>query len=168
MKAPENQKEVIDLFKQGIEIFENAIARLSERELDYIPSNGGWSIRQIIHHVTDGDDIWKSYIKIALGNEEAEFSLKWYMKFPQTDWAEKWNYEKRPVDVSLELFKTNRNYILQLLAHVPHAWNKSAQFRDSNGEIEELPIGFVIKMQADHAIHHVKRIFEIRKEIAGK
>lgn len=167
MKAPENQKESIDLFKQGIGIFENALAGLSENELDFISSKGGWSIRQIVHHVTDGDDIWKSYIKIALGNEQAEFTLKWYLAFPQTEWAEKWNYKNRPVDVSLNLFKANRNHILQLLEHVPDCWNKSALFRDSGGEIEELPVGFVIKMQTDHVVHHTKRILEIRKEIAG-
>jgi len=167
MKAPENQKESIDLFKQGIGIFENALAGLSESELDYIPSKGGWSIRQIIHHVTDGDDIWKSYIKIALGNVQAEFSLKWYLTFPQTEWAEKWNYKNRSVDVSVELFKANRNHILQLIEHAQDCWNKSALFRDSNGEIVELPVGFVIQMQADHVVHHVNRIFEIRKEIAG-
>ena len=36
-----------------------------------------------------------------------------------------------------------------------------------SGEIEVLPVGFVIQMQADHVVHHVKRILEIRKEISG-
>lgn len=168
MNAPENQNKVLELFKQGPEILENALAKLSDEELDYLPANGGWNIRQIVHHLADGDDLWKMYIKIALGNEQAEFSLLWYTAFPQTEWAKKWNYENRSIEESLTLLKANRTHILQLLEHSPDAWNKSAQFRDKNGEIEEVPIGFVIQMQADHIVRHVKRINEIHVEFLAK
>lgn len=168
MNAPENQKETLELFKQGPTILENALTGLSDIELDYLPINGGWSIRQIVHHISDGDDLWKACIKIALGNEQGEFSLKWYLALPQTEWAKKWSYETRSIDTSLELLKANRNHILQLLEHIPDGWNKSARFRDANGEIETVPVGFVIQMQSDHVVHHVKRIAEISKEISNK
>jgi uncharacterized damage-inducible protein DinB len=167
MEPPENQKEILELFKQGPGILENALKGLSNSELDYSPSNGGWTIRQIIHHLVDGDDLWKSYIKIALGNEKAEFTLKWYLAFPQTEWAKRWSYEKRSIDISLALLKAIREHIIQLLEYVPDGWNKSAQFRDSNGEIEVVPVGFVIKMQADHVVHHIDRISAICKEISS-
>ena len=168
MKPPENKNEILELFKQGPGILENALTGLSDTELDYFPSNGGWSIRQIVHHLVDGDDLWKMYIKIALGNEQAEFTLKWYLALPQTEWANRWSYDKRSIDVSLNLFKAIRGHILQLLEYAPDGWTKSAKFRDSNGEIEIVPVGFVIQMQADHVVHHVNRILEIRKEISSK
>lgn len=167
MKPPENKNEVLKLFKQGPGILENALEGLSDNELDYSPSNGGWTIRQIVNHIADGDDVWKSYIKIALGNEQAEFSLQWYLAFPQIEWGKRWSYEKRSIDVSLELFRVNRDHILQLLEYSPDGWTNSAQFRDSNGEIELLPVGFVIQMQANHVVHHVKRITAIREEISS-
>ena len=167
MKPPENKNEILELFKRGPAILENALSGLSDIELDYVSSNGGWSIRQIVHHLVDGDDLWKIYIKMALGNDQAEFNLKWYLALPQTEWANKWNYEKRSIDVSLTMFKAIRGHILQLLEYAPDGWIKSAQFRDSNGEIEVVPVGYVIQIQADHVVHHVKRISEIRKEIAG-
>ncbi len=167
MKPPENKNEILELFKRGSGILENALAGLSDTALDFIPSNGGWSIRQIVHHLVDGDDLWKMYIKIALGNEQAEFTLKWYLALPQTEWANRWSYDKRSIDTSLTLFKAIRGHILQLLEYAPDGWTKSAQFRDSNGEIEVVPVGFVIQMQADHVVHHVNRILEIRKEISS-
>ena len=167
MKPPENKNEILELFKRGPGILENALAGLSDTALDCVPSNGGWSIRQIVHHLVDGDDLWKMYIKIALGNEQAEFTLKWYLALPQTEWANRWSYEKRSIDVSLDLLKAIRGHILQLLEYAPDGWTKSAQFRDANGEIEVVPVGFVIQMQADHVVHHVQRILEIRKEISG-
>ncbi len=167
MKPPENQDEILELFKQGSSILENALMGLSENELDYAPSNGGWTIRQIIHHIADGDDLWKTCIKIALGNEQAEFTLQWYAAYPQTEWAKRWNYEKRSVDLSLALLKANRDHIVQLLEYASDGWNKSISFRDTNGKIEIIPVGFIIQMQANHIDHHVKRILEIRKEISG-
>ena len=167
MEAPENKDEILKLFNQGPSILENALEGLSDNELDYSPSNGGWTIREIIHHIADGDDIWKNYIKIALGNEQAEFSLQWYLAHTQIEWGKRWSYEKRTIDVSLALLRVIRSHILQLLENRLDGWTKSAQFRDSNGEIEVLPVGFVVKMQADHIEHHIKRILEIRKEISS-
>ncbi len=167
MKPPENQNEILGLFKQGPSILENALAGLSDNELDYSPSNGGWTIRQIVHHIADGDDLWKTCIKIALGNEQAEFTLKWYLALPQIEWAKRWSYENRSIDASLALLRANRGHILQLLEYAPDGWTKSVQFRDSNGEIEALPVGIVIQIQADHIVHHVKRILAIRQEISS-
>ncbi len=167
MKPPENKAEILELFKQGVSILQNALAGLSDNELDYAPSNGGWTIRQIIHHLADGDDLWKIGIKLALGNEQAEFTLQWYAALPQTEWAKRWNYEKRSIDLSLALLRANRDHIVQLLEYEPDGWDKSVRFRDTNGIIEIIPVGFVIQMQANHIEHHVKRILEIRKEFSG-
>ena len=167
MKLPDNKDKIIESFKQGPGILDNALAGLKDFELDYAPSKGGWTIRQIIHHLADGDDLWKTGIKIALGNEQAEFTLNWYAALPQVEWAKRWNYEKRPIGESLALFKANRNHVLQLLECLPEGWTRSIQFRDSNGEIEVLPVGAVVQMQAEHIVHHVKRIQAIRQEISG-
>lgn len=167
MKNPENKKEVTALFKQGPDILRNALTDLSDTELDYKPSKGGWTIRQIVHHLADGDDIWKYCIKMALGNEQAEFSLNWYQAYPQTEWAKNWNYEKRPTDVSLALLEASRDHILQILEYATGAWNKSVTFSKPDGKTEQLPVGFIIQMQAEHIVHHVKRIKEIREEITA-
>ena len=167
MEAPINKEEILKLYIQGPVILESALLGLSDNELDYVPSNGGWSIRQIVHHLVDGDDLWKIYIKIALGNEQAEFTLNWYQTLPQTEWAKRWSYNKRSIDVSLAMFKAIRNHIMQLLDYTPDGWTMSAKFLDSDEKIEVVPVGFVIKIQADHVVHHVKRISEIRKEISG-
>jgi uncharacterized damage-inducible protein DinB len=166
LEPPENQKEILELFKQGPSILEDSLAGLNDAELDYAPLNGGWSIRQIIHHIVDGDDLWKTCVKIALGGEQAEFTFKWYLALPQTEWAKRWNYKKRSIDPSLALFKASRDHVIQLLKSVPDGWEKSVQYQEPNGEIEVVPVGVVIQIQADHVVHHVKRILAIRKEIS--
>lgn len=168
MESPKDRKKVLELFKEGPNILENAIADLSSSELDYVPSKGGWSIRQIIHHLVDGDDLWKIGIKTALGGVESEFTLNWYTALPQTDWAVHWSYENRSIDVSLNFFKAIRSHVLQMLEHSPDGWTKSVKFANPKGEIELVPVGFIVQMQVDHVEHHVKRILEIREELSNE
>ncbi|MGA9117780.1 MAG: DinB family protein, partial [Bacteroidota bacterium] len=118
MNAPEDREAAISRFREGPLLLEHAVAGLRDAELDATPPGGGWSVRQIVHHIADGDDIWKLCIKMAIGNEQAEFALGWYWSLPQEIWADRWAYCRRPVGPSLSLLKVNREHVLQLLESV--------------------------------------------------
>lgn len=167
MKAPEDKDSTLARFMEGPALLERALAGIQDTDLDAPPSQGGWTIREIVHHLVDGDDLWKVCIKVALGNEQAEFSLDWYRTQPQEAWAEQWAYTNRSLDVSLALLKAIRNHIDQLLRHVPDGWHRSVGFREPNGKIEPLPVGAIVKMQADHIEHHLKQIRALRSEVGG-
>jgi uncharacterized damage-inducible protein DinB len=167
MKPPEDREAVLARFQEGPALLESALTGAQDVDLDAPPAQGGWTIRQIVHHVVDGDDVWKTCIKVALGNEQAEFALDWYWALPQEAWAERWAYAHRSLDVSLALLKANRSHVLQLLEQVPDAWRRSVGFRKHDGDTVRLPVGAVIEMQADHVAHHVKRILAIRRELGG-
>ena len=158
MKSPANKDSVIARYMEGPTLLERALTGLKEADLDIAPSKGGWTIRQIVHHIVDGDDIWKICIKQALGNDQSEFSLDWYHAFPQDTWADRWAYAQRSIEVSLALFKAMREHVNQLLEQVPDGWNRAVRFREPNGETEIIPVGFIIEMQADHVAHHVQQI----------
>lgn len=158
MKSPANKDSIIARYREGPTLLERALAGLTDAELDTAPTEGGWTIRQIVHHIVDGDDLWKTCIKQALGNNQTEFSLDWYRTLSQDKWADRWAYAQRPVEVSLALLKAIRDHVMQLLEHVPDGWNRTVEFREPNGETETVPVGFVIEMQADHVAHHVKQI----------
>ena len=167
MKAPDDRDSVLARFMEGPALLERALAGVQDAELDAPPLQGGWTIRQIVHHIVDGDDIWKLGIKVALGNERVEFSLDWYRTLQQEVWADRWAYANRSIDTSLALLKAIRNHVLQLLEQVPDGWYRSVGFRKPNGEIERVPVGAVVELQAEHVVHHVERIRAIRSEIDG-
>jgi uncharacterized damage-inducible protein DinB len=167
MNAPKDRDGAVSRYREGPILLEQAVMGLRDADLDAKPSGGGWSIRQIVHHIVDGDDIWKTCIKMAIGNEQAEFALGWYWSLAQDTWADRWAYSQRSIDVSLSLIKANRDHILQLLGRVPEAWNRSVSVRTRQGEIERVPVGFVIEMQADHLVHHIERIRAILREGGG-
>jgi uncharacterized damage-inducible protein DinB len=167
MNAPEDRDHALSQFREGPTLLEETVSGLQDADLDRKPSGGGWSIRQIVHHIVDGDDIWKGCIKMAMGNEKAEFTLEWYSSLAQETWGDRWAYNKRSIETSLSLFKAIRGHILQLLESVPEAWDRSVTVRTKQGETERVPVGFVIEMQADHVIHHVERIRAILRERGG-
>ncbi len=164
MDAPEDREGAISRFREGPELLERAVRGLQEAELDARPSRGGWSIRQIVHHIADGDDLWKLCIKTAMGSEQAEFALGWYWSMTQETWAERWAYSQRSIGASLSLFRASRDHVLQLLETVPGAWCKSVALHTPEGKTERIPVGFVIQMQADHVVHHVEGIRTILRE----
>ena len=164
MNPADSQISITARFANGPAQLEQALTGLQNADLDALPAQGGWTIRQIVHHIADGDDLWKVGIKAALGNEQGEFTLEWYWVVPQDTWADRWAYAVRPIDVSLALLRATRAHITELLAHVPDGWSRSIAVREPTGETTRLTVGAVVQMQADHLQHHLRRIVALRQE----
>lgn len=167
MNAADHQAAIVARYGEGPAQLEQALAGLQDADLDAPPAQGGWTIRQIVHHIVDGDDLWKLGIKAALGNEQGEFTLAWYWVLPQDTWADRWAYAGRPIEVSLALLKATRAHVTELLAHVPDAWSRSISVRRPSGETTRLTVGAVVEMQTEHLQHHLRRILSIREERTG-
>jgi hypothetical protein len=153
---------ILARYADGPAQLQAALADLSETALDAAPDTGDWTIRQIVHHIVDGDDIWKTFIKIALGNSEATFDLQWYWDIPQTVWAESWAYARREIEPSLALFHANRRHIVQLVQEIPKAWDRSLIIKWPHGDLQQVTVGWVIEMQSRHVTGHVEDIRRIR------
>ena len=143
---------------------EAAIIGLSETNLDISESAESWTIREIVHHIADGDDMWKLFIKRAIGNPNGEFAFDWYWQVPQDEWAKCWHYKERSVEPSLAMFRANRSHIVQLLRHTPGALQKSLRVHwpTKLGE-QEVQVVWIVKGQTQHALDHIAEIGEIRK-----
>jgi hypothetical protein len=157
------QNQIITDFGDGPNLLEAAIAGLSESDLDIAPSSDCWTIRKIVHHLTDGDDIWKSFIKQAIGNTGGKFTLEWYWQMPQDEWAERWEYEKRAIGPSLVMFRASRDHIVQLLEHTSGVLEKSLMIRWLKGGEQDVSVGWVVEMQTQHVVEHVSDIGRIRE-----
>lgn len=154
----DSPEELMALYTDGPRQLETALQGLSDDDLDLALSADSWSIRQIVHHIADGDDIWKTCIKMALGNNEGLFDLEWYWQKEQVEWAGSWNYAGRNIEPSLALLGANRRHIAELIRPISNTWDKSVRLRRPGGEEKRITIGEVVGMQAGHVIDHVKDI----------
>lgn len=157
-----NTKMMLSLFASCPDILESAIAGLGDTDLDHSLTPESWTIRQIVHHIADGDDLWKSFIKQAAGAPGTHFALEWYWQIQQDQWVEHWAYGKRAVEPSLALFRASRANISQLLTTVPEVWGNSLVIRLPGRPEECVTIREVIEMQTRHVSAHIEEIKKIR------
>jgi len=158
-----NREAIVARYADGPVHVEAAIAGLSEGELDIAQSDDAWTIRQIVHHIVDGDDIWKVFIKRAIGNPGGKFDLQWYWAMPQDEWVKSWAYASREIEPSLALFHASRGHIVQLLESMPAAWERSLVVRWPNGEEQKVSVAWVVEMQAQHVPGHLDDIRRARQ-----
>jgi len=154
---------LLSQYADGPTRLEAALTGLTEAELDLSLADGAWTIRQIVHHIADGDDLWKTCIKAALGNNEGLFTLQWYWDKPQMEWSESWRYASRGVESALALLDANRHHIVELLEHVPHALEKSIRLQPPHDAEVRITIREVLEMQVRHMTGHTQDIQAIRQ-----
>src|SRR5213595_2630396 len=78
-----------------------AIGGLSEQQLDMPYRPGGWTVRQVIHHVPDSH--MNSYVRFRLALTEDEPTIKPY---DEGRWAGLLDARTAPVEVSLALLES--------------------------------------------------------------
>jgi DinB superfamily len=163
--AVENTRmeEILGEFASGPGLAGGAVEGLSEAQLDLKLDPGSWSIRQLVHHIADGDYLWKEFLLRAMGEPEREFILEWYWCLPQDDWVKRWSYAERDIRTSLELFQANRQHTVELLKQVPGLWEKCLLIPSRQGGQERVSVGEVVEMQARHVVGHVEDIQKIKE-----
>jgi hypothetical protein len=160
------QEEIIEQYAAGSDQLDAALEGLSESDLDLSRSDGKWTIRQIVHHIADAEDIWETGIKAALGNSGCTFNFNWYI--PDNKCAEPLDYANRPIMDAVALFKVIRRHVVEMVKHLPGAWERYVVF--THGGLlnkKKFTVGDVIEWQIRHLLLHIEQIRETRK-IHGK
>lgn len=137
------------------------LAGLAESDFDLAPDEQNWSIRQMVQHVVDGDDLWQVGLLAALGNPPG-FDLAWYWSIPQQEWAEIWAYAARPVEPALEFFEANRQRAAQILQRIPGALERQMMVRWPGERVGQISVREILEMQTRHVEGHIADIQAIR------
>jgi hypothetical protein len=77
-----------------------AVRGLSDQQLDTPYREGGWTVRQVVHHVADSH--MNSYVRFKLALTENEPTIKPY---DEKLWAETEDAKKAPVEISLTILE---------------------------------------------------------------
>lgn len=163
-KQKQKQEKDIGKYAEGVEQLAAALEGLSESDLDLSRAPGKWTIRQIVHHIADAEDIWKMCIKAALGNSGCRIDMNWYIV--DNKCAEPLDYAHRPITEAVELFNVTRRHVVELVNHLPGAWNRTftVTWSDQPMEGKIFTVDDVIRFQNLHFLRHIKQIRETRQE----
>ena len=151
---------ILARYAAGADELENAVAGLVEPSLDLARGSGKWTIRQIVHHVVDGDQLCSTWIRAAIAHPGCTIALDWYN---QEIWAQTLYYPGRAIAPALALLRANRAVIGELVAHFPYAWERSVLTTwPDQPDGYERAVGSTLLIQACHVPWHVKQIRETR------
>ena len=151
----EKRRTLIQQIKDAPAAMRQAVAGLSERQLDTPYRPGGWTVRQVAHHVPDSH--MNAYIRCKLALTEDNPTIKPY---DETEWAKVADTARTPVDVSLTLLEslhTRWGILLDSLGDADFAR------RLQHPEHGQVTIDWLLQLYAWHGRHHVAHITELRK-----
>lgn len=127
-----------------------AVKGLSEARLDQPYRPGGWTIRQVVHHVPDSH--LNAYIRMKLALTEDEPVITPYM---EDRWAELPDSRTVAVETSLRLFESVQERWVAIMRSMTDAqWQRAY----THPELGRYPLDRQAALYAWHGKHHVAHI----------
>jgi uncharacterized damage-inducible protein DinB len=133
----------------------HAVEGLSDDQLDKPYRPGGWTVRQVVHHIPDGH--LSAYMFVRLALTEQEPTIK---PIEETAWAELPDAKSGPIESSLALTDALHRRWVMLFRSLPDDDFKRS-FRHPDGAV--LSVDWTLGYFAWHSRHHVAQILGLRK-----
>jgi len=135
-----------------------AVRGLSDAQLDTEYRPGGWTVRQVVHHVPDSH--LNSYVRFKLALTEEDPTIKPYA---EDRWAELADSKATPIEVSLTLLDSLHDRWVRLLRSLTDEdWKRT--FR--HPELGPMTLEKTLALYAWHGKHHVAHVTELRKRMS--
>jgi hypothetical protein len=100
---------LIAAYKEGYHEVHTVLQQLTEEELDRRPMGGGWTPREIVHHLADSETIGMIRLHRLLAEDHPVLE-----GYDEERFARKLHYD-RPIGASLELLRAARSATSELL-----------------------------------------------------
>ena len=154
--SPMEIKQWIDTLEQFPANMKKAVTGLNDQQLDTPYRDGGWTIRQVVHHTADSH--LNCYIRVKLALTEDNPTIRPYL---EAKWAEIPEEKTAPVEVSLNILDAIHHRMNLMLRNLTvddldrtfyHPENKTTR-----------PIKSILALYAWHSRHHLAHITELKK-----
>ncbi len=158
--TPEQREHFISEIAATPARLRNAVAGLSAEQIETLYRPGGWTVRQVVHHLPDSH--LNSYMRFKFALTEDSPTIKPY---DEARWAELEDTRATPIDVSLTLLESLHQRWIVLL--------KSLQPQDFLRTFNHPQLGMVsldrnLALYAWHGAHHIGHITSLRERLGWK
>lgn len=134
-----------------------ALLGLTPEQLDTPYRPGGWSVRQLVHHIADSH--LNSYVRFKLALTEDNPAIKTY---DEARWAELEDGRTTPVEVSLALIEALHDRWVRLLRSLkPEDFARTLVHPDHG----PMSLDSLLNLYDWHGKHHIAHITELRKRM---
>ena len=149
MLNPLDRANLLDRFRTGYADVEAALAGISETELDHPAPDGGWTAREVAHHLADSEAT--AYVRLRRLIAEDKPAIQGY---DEPEYARRLHYD-RPSAPSLAVLRGVREASLSLLESLaPAEWERSGTHEESGAySVEDW-----LKIYANHSHDHANQL----------
>jgi len=131
---------------------------LADEQLDTCYRAGGWTLRQVVHHVVDSHI--NSYVRFKLTLTEDTPTIKPYY---EARWAELPEAKSAPINLSLPLLDAlHKRWVAMLINIAPEQMQRKFHHPESGNDIA---LDELIHLYAWHSNHHLAHITELKKRM---
>ena len=146
--------EALDALAELPQTLRAAVCGLNDEQLATPYREGGWTVRQVVHHVADSH--MNCYVRIRLALTEDNPTIRPY---EEKAWAALHDAEAAPVAWSLELLEALHARLLLLLRSLTPAQWQRPYVHPVQGPMR---LGEVASLYAWHSRHHAAHITALR------
>ena len=133
----------------------DAVHGLDEAQLDTPYRPGGWTVRQVVHHVPDSH--LQAYVRIKLALTEDEPTIKPYL---EPRWADLPEARTAPIEMSLALLETlHVRWLAALRSLEPAAFSRRYMHPEHG---RTFTIDQTLALYAWHGKHHIAHVTALR------
>jgi len=132
-----------------------AVTGLNTSQLDTPYRPGGWTVRQLVHHIADSH--MNAFTRFKLALTESEPTIKTY---EEALWAELADTKTPPIESSLAIIENlHKRWVILLRSLGPSDWPR--KFR--HPEWGAATVDFLLAQYSWHSRHHVAHITSLRE-----
>jgi hypothetical protein len=152
--------ELVQRYREGPAVLEDAVAGLTDAELDHHPSDGGWTPREVVHHTADSEMMSAIRLRrliaedapVIQGYDEAEFARRLY-------------YQERPIAGSLAAVRAAREATAAILDHLTDdQWSRSGTHTEGG----RYSVDAWLQIYAAHCHDHAGQIRRAVEEVGSQ
>jgi hypothetical protein len=150
------RREMVDVIARTPSDLRAAVFGLSDAQLDTPYRPGGWTVRQVVHHVPDSH--MNAFIRFKLALTEDTPTIKPY---DESAWAKLADVRDTPIETSLTLLATLHDRWVRLL----RAMSPADFARMLNHPDWDLPMSLdtVLALYSWHGPHHITHITSLKQ-----
>ena len=137
---------------------ENAVLNLDAAQLDTPYREGGWMLKQVLHHVADSH--MNAYTRFKLGLTENNPTIRPY---DEVAWAELKDSLELPINISLTLLHALHSRWHYILKDLTQEELSKTVFHPEHKK--EISLWDLLGMYAWHSRHHVAHITSLRERM---
>jgi hypothetical protein len=141
-------------------IFREAVRGLTDEQLDTPYRPGGWTVRQVIHHIPDSH--MNCYVRFRMALTEESPVIKPY---DEAQWALLDDASQAPVEVSLRLLEALHERWVRLIRSMPEPLFSRTYRHPERGSVN---LDTTLGIYAWHIRHHAAHITGLRDRMAWK